>query len=304
MKPISILIITYNRPNDVLFLLKNIVAQKHAAELVQEVIIINNASVADYDEVVAYVQEGALNFRYINSPENLGVARGRNLAISIAEAPILVTIDDDAYFRDQDALEKVVKIFDEHTAVERPLGALCFKVYYASTLEIQKNLFPHKDFEHYKDKNYFDTSYFTGCGHAIKKEVYGKAGDYPVDFFYGMEEYDLSYRILDHGYSIAFTGEVVVMHNESPLGRTTHAEKMRMFWVNKSKVAYRYLPFIYYITTSFLWSLEFLVKTNWNLVLFFKGWGTIWGIPFKEKRQRVSKNTLAYLKEVGARFTH
>jgi len=304
LKPISILIITYNRPNDVLLLLKNIAAQEDAAELIHEVIIINNASNADYDQVVAYVNERNLNYRYVDSPENLGVARGRNLAISIAQAPILISIDDDAYFRDKDALKKAVGVFKEHQDPQRALGAVCFKVLYASTLEVQKNLFPHKDYKKHKDDTFFETSYFTGCGHAILKEVYEKAGDYPDDFFYGMEEYDLSYRILDAGYKIAFTSEVVVMHNESPLGRAPHAEKMFMFWVNKSKVAFRYLPVRYFISTTVMWSLEFIRKTNWHFPLWIKGWRVIFQLPFKEKRQRLSKETLAYLKKIGARLSY
>ena len=45
-----------------------------------------------------------------------------------------------------------------------------------------------------------------------------------------------------HGYSIAYSDKMVMLHKESPLGRKTKKEKMAMLWINKSKVAWRYLP--------------------------------------------------------------
>ena len=66
------------------------------------------------------------------------------------------------------------------------------------TLEMQVNAFPHKNFSSYlRDQDFFQTYYYAGGAHAIRREVLDRTGNYPVDFFYGMEEYDLSYRILD-----------------------------------------------------------------------------------------------------------
>ncbi len=143
--------------------------------------------------------------------------------------------------------------------------------------------------------------YFIGCGHAIRKEVYDQAGIYPVDFFYGMEEYDLGYRILDLNYRIAYDSSVAIIHNESPVGRTPHAEKMQMLWVNKSKVAYRYLPYKYFITTALMWSFQFLKKTSFNWKLFVEGWGKISRIP-KVERNVISPKTLDYIKSVEGRM--
>jgi Predicted glycosyltransferases len=92
--------------------------------------------------------------------------------------------------------------------------------------------------------------------------VLEKVGSYPTDFFYGMEEYDLSYRVLEAGYSIAYTDKVVMLHKESPLGRKPKKEKLQMMWVNKSKVAYRHLPKKYFYSTAFMWSLEYLKKNR------------------------------------------
>ena len=302
MKPLSIVIITYNRPEDVLLLLKNIAAQEQADALLESVIIIDNNSDQKYTMVQQFIAAQNLPFLYIRSAENLGVARGRNKGIELAKAPIIVTIDDDAYFKEADALVKIEQLFQSTFAINNNIGVFCFKVFYGSTGELQTTAFPHKKIEKYKDKDEFLSSYYIGCGHAILKEVYNQAGEYPTDFFYGMEEYDLSYRILDLGYRIAYNSSVAIIHNESPKGRTPHAEKMQMLWVNKSKVAYRYLPKIYFISTAIMWSLQFLLKTNFKLNIFFEGWKKIFQIPSMEQKKSISTDTLKYIKSVEGRM--
>lgn len=301
MKPLTVIIITYNRPDDLAMLVRNLAAQKQADALLEEVIVVNNASTADYSEVKA-LMAGMPYFRYIESEENLGVARGRNLGISLARSPILVTIDDDAWFRDDTALQSITGAFAGRQLRDNNAGILCFKVLYASTGQLQVNAFPQKKFERYKNKSFFLAPYFIGAGHAILKEAYDKAGLYPEDFFYGMEEYDLAYRVIDQGYSIAYLSDIVVMHNESPLGRTPHADKMRMLWVNKAKVAYRYLPKVHFYTTALMWSLEFLQKTKWDWKAWASGWKLISRIPKEEKRSPLSPSARAYLRKTEARL--
>ena len=75
-----------------------------------------------------------------------------------------------------------------------------------------------------------------------------------------------------------------------------------MMWVNKSRVAYRYLPKKYFYSTAFMWSLQYLKITGFNLNGFFKGWKEIFKIPETEKNTPVSNNTLEYLKAVKARL--
>ena len=302
MKPLAFIIITYNRPDDTLELLQNIAGMEKAGDLLQEVILVNNASTADYTSVQEYIAANPqLPFHYIHSDENLGVARGRNFAISKSSAPILIMLDDDAILQNKDAFVRLLEEFQKQDT-SRPKAIVSFKVLYYETLEMQKNALPHKKFDSYKDKSFFETYYYAGGAHAIRREALDKVGSYPTDFFYGMEEYDLSYRLLDAGYSIVYSDAVVMLHKESPLGRKPKAEKIREMWVNKSKVAWRYLPKKYFFTTAFMWSLEYLRQTGFAPGGFFKGWHEISRIPQKEKRQPISAAALLHLKKVDARL--
>ncbi|MBS1607593.1 MAG: glycosyltransferase [Bacteroidetes bacterium] len=299
MKPLGFIIITYNRPSDTLELLKNIATLDKANDLLEEIIVVNNASSENYDEVESYIKRNKdLPFYYYASPENKGVSGGRNYAIKKSNAPILVFLDDDAVFKNKDALINILNAFNQ----DNQAGILAFKVYYYDTLEMQKNAFPHKQFIKKKDLPHFDTYYYPGCAHAIRKEVFDKINYYPEDFFYGMEEYDLSYRAIDSGYTIEYTGTVQVLHKESPLGRMPSEEKIRSMWVNKSKVSWKYLPRIYYFTTKWMWSFEYLQKTKFNLKGWFKGWGQIKRIPSTEIRKVISPRSIDYLKKVNARL--
>jgi hypothetical protein len=93
-----------------------------------------------------------------------------------------------------------------------------------------------------------------------------------------------------------------MLHKESPLGRKPKDEKLRMMWVNKAKVAWRYLPKKYFYSTALMWSMQYLKVTNMNFEGFINGWKEIFGISKKEKRKPVSEATLGYLKKVKARL--
>jgi GT2 family glycosyltransferase len=301
MNKIAIIIITYNRPADMLALAMNMEKLSSKKELLEEVIIVNNNSTESYDEVKSFIQENpSTPFKFIESEENLGVSRGRNFAIEQSKAPILVLIDDDAEFQDMDVLQRI------HDAViENPhAGILAMKILYFQNKQFQLNAFPHKSFEKRKHLQSFDTYYFAGCGNIIVKEAFDKAGPFPTDFFYGMEEYDLSYRILDAGYTIKYIANIVLLHKESPEGRQTKSDKLRGMWVNKTKVAWKYLPMPSYFTTAIMWSMFFLLNSKFDLIGFIKGWVAIVTIPFNEKRNKVSKLSQEYLNKVEARILY
>lgn len=285
-----------------LALLQNISTLDRAAELLEEVIVVNNASTEDYSAVKNFISTyTTLPFRYFEAPENLGVAKGRNFALTKSRAPLIIMLDDDAVLQHKDCLVNLVQEFEENNTL-KPKAIVAFKVLYYDTLQIQPSAFPHKRLAEYSHKPWFETYYYAGGAHAIKREVIEKLGGYPDDFFYGMEEYDLAYRVLEAGYSIVYSDKIVMLHKESPLGRKPKKEKLQMMWLNKSKVAWRYLPKKYFYSTAFLWSLYYLKETRVYLPGYFSVWKKIFSITSTEKRKPVSNATLGYLRKLKARL--
>ena len=301
MKPLSFIIITYNRPADMLELMQNISGLEHSLDLLEEIIVVNNASTEDYSQVKDYASTSPLPFRYYDAPENLGVAKGRNFALQKGKAPLIIMLDDDAVLQNKACLVNLCAEFEKNNT-SRSKAIISFKVLYYDTVQMQVNALPHKRFEEYKNKDFFETYYYAGGAHAVKREVIEKLGQYPDDFFYGMEEYDLAYRILDAGYSIVYSNKVVMLHKESPAGRKPKKEKLQMMWVNKSKVAWRYLPKKYFYSTAFMWSMQYLKETGFNLTGFWGGWKKILSISSAEKRTPVTQTTIDYLRKVKARL--
>lgn len=302
---ISILIITYNRPADLLELLVDLGKQVNTVEVLEEILILNNASTDDYSEVTGYIAtHPELKATYIWSDANLGVAKGRNKLIPMAKGSLLLSIDDDMVFTMPDDLRQLAGLFNEPFFKEVNTGIITFRVIYYENKEVQVTAFPHKQYEKYKNKTRFLTAYFAGGAHIMKKEVIEKTGLYPTDFHYGMEEYDLAYRIVDAGYTIGYDNAVTVMHKESPLGRQPNYRKLQMQWVNKSKVAWRYLPFKYFITTAGSWAIQYLRMANGHFGAFFSAIGQVLKIPFTEKRRVINKAALEYLRKVEARLKY
>ncbi len=77
---------------------------------------------------------------------------------------------------------------------------------------------------------------------------------------------------------------------------------MKMLWINKSKVAYRYLPFPYFVSTAVMWSLEFLQKTGWNWKEWARGWSGCCAYQEKKTACLLNAAARAYLGRVQARL--
>lgn len=302
-RKISILVLTHNRPDDLLLMLQSLALQQDLDNVLEEVLILNNASTQSYKEVTDYIEEHAeLKLNYIFSNVNHGVAKGRNILMRLAKGDILFTIDDDMEFPQRNALKRISVLFDEPLFQHHNTGVITLRVIYHNTQKVQETVFPHKMYKKYKDKTQFLTLYFAGGANIMKKEILSQTGYFPENFFYGMEEYDLCYRILDAGYTIGYDASVTIEHKESPYGRQANYKKLYMQWVNKTKVAWRYLPFIYYCTTALLWSAQYIIHATKYPGYFLKGWYDVLRIPFTEKRRRVKKSTLQYLRRVEARL--
>lgn len=299
---ISLLIITYNRPEDLLELLQSL-RQQQDIHLLKEVLVLNNASTTSYATVEAFISQCPdIPFHYIASAENLGVSRGRNKLMQMAKGELLLVLDDDILFREPTDLLNMRTAWDKAFFRNAHTGALTFRVIYHETKQPQLTAFPHKKYDRYKDIPEFLTYYFTGCTHMLKRSLLEQTGYYPEDFFYGMEEYDLSYRMIANGHALGYDNSVTVEHKESPLGRQPHHQKLASQWVNKSKVAWRYLPRIYFFTTTIAWSFEYIKKIKGHPGTYFRALGKVLGIPFREKRKVKSGSIMPYLRKVHARL--
>jgi GT2 family glycosyltransferase len=302
---LSVLVVTFNRPDDLLELLQSLARQDQVDEALEEVLILDNGSTADYAEAWNFADaHPSLKIRVIRSEENLGASAGKNVLMRDARGEVFLALDDDVVLPTQHDLKRLTDASDAGFFHDANAGIVQVRVVYYDTKEIQKSAYPHKRRIPDSEDGPFLTSFFAGCATLIRRDAIAKAGLYPEDFFYGMEEYDLSYRLIEAGYSIGYDPSITVEHKESPSGRLGHHTKLRHQWVNKSVVAWRYLPRRYALTTTFMWSLEYIRRVRGHPADYFRAWGDVLKIPFTVSRKPLRPEAIEYLHSVGARLRY
>ena len=95
---------------------------------------------------------------------------------------------------------------------------------------------------------------FAGGACAIRRAAYLEAGGQPDQFFFGHEETDLSWRLMDLGYRLEYDAEAVICHPAVPNNR--HATWYRTEARNRVWLARRNLP----------WPLALVYLADWVLL--------------------------------------
>ena len=228
----SFVVVTYRRDEALRRTLADLQVQLMGLDA--ELILVDNN--ADGVDRIALL-EGFRHATLLRQAINLGVAEGRNTGIRHSRGRFLVFLDDDASFAVPDALGAIAAAFEE----DQTIGAVAFRSYDAATGIGDPAEFPHTDKSLAADGP-IDTFRFIGVGHALRREAVQQVGAYRPEFFYSMEEFDLSYRLLSHGWRIVYRPAVVVEHRRDPAGRLPSPRKVEMSVLNKLRIAFMHLP--------------------------------------------------------------
>ena len=300
---LSLLVVTFNRPSDLLDLLQSVADQEGKTDVLEEMLILDNGSSADYTQCWDFVRRHSeLPITVLRSEGNIGAAAGKNLLMREARGDVFLVVDDDVVFSTSRDLVPLASVFDKDFFREANAGIVQLRVVHHDTKEPQRSAYPKKRREPSASDTSFLTSFFAGCATLMRKEALDVVGLYPEEFAIYMEEYDLAYRVIDAGYSIGYDPSVTIEHKESRSGRLRDHTKLRLQWVNKSVVAWRYLPVRYFVTTALMWSLEYVRRGRGHPGDYVRGWRDVLRIPFVERRRPISPDALAYLRKVDARL--
>jgi GT2 family glycosyltransferase len=287
----SIIVVTFQRDavlEQALAALATIMDGRDDAEIV---LIDNNVDAVDrFGTLKAF---GRVTYRKMG--ENCGVAGGRNTGIRSAKGEILVFFDDDAIVDTRDALDIVGRAFADDAVV----GILAFKSCDKDG-RILRAEFPHWDKTRMAATEPFRTYRFTGVGHAVRRSVFEAAGEYRAEFFYAMEESELSFRAMKAGYEIQYLPSIAVRHMHSPAGRM---EMLRVFehsLLNKLRLNYLHLPADFAVMSDLLW----LGRVLWfsrgrlrlrHVVRTFRNWRQ----ANRGQRQPINGQVRAYVRSTG-----
>lgn len=293
MKKIDLIIISYNRLNDLKETIKNVLTYKKS---LNKIFIIDNNS---KDGTAKYLKSIDDNiFEMVLSKENLGVAGGRNLGIKKSDADILVFLDDDAVFNTQkgDPFLLVYDKFDKN----KDLGIVAFKITNYYSKKVQRHEFPFVDKTIDKDTKKI-CAYYVGAGHAISKEVFEKCGVYPEDYFYGKEELDLSLRAINNNFTLIYNPIIEVFHKQSQTGRQKNDEKWTQVYRNRLVISYKYYPFVYKIITNTLWFIKIALVSK-SITIPINGYKRYLKVKDKLDKNLLSSKSLEYIKKYSGRL--
>jgi hypothetical protein len=185
------------------------------------------------------------NARLLLSKENRGFAGGNNWGVRQARGEFIFIVNNDTELT-PDIIQRLIQPFSQN----KPIGIVCPKIKYFDNPHIIQyaGFRPMNPFtgrtssvgDHETDNGQYDVSGVTngahGCAMMVKKEVIGKTGLFPENFFLYYEEWDLSARMQKAGYHIWYQSEATILHKES---MTVGKENpMKTYYLTRNRILY------------------------------------------------------------------
>jgi GT2 family glycosyltransferase len=219
---IAVVVLTQaNRPAE----LARALASVRAQELVdlQLVLVVNGADPPPTEP----------SDRVIVLPENVGIPGGRNIGASAADARLVMFLDDDAELLDSGLLAAVVDRFK----ADPQLGAMAIRLIDEHG-RTQRRHIPRLGARSAERSG--PVTYFIGAACVVRSATFRGVDGFDARFFYAMEESDLSWRLLDAGWSIWYSADLKAFHPRTAPSR--HDGYARLTARNRVWMAWRSLP--------------------------------------------------------------
>lgn len=215
---VSVVIITWNRKEDVLETIQSVYDQAYQNF---EIVVVDNAST---DGTVEALRQAYPAVRLVALDRNLGVA-GRNAGIVVARGDIIFCLDSDAS-PGHDTLTNIVRKFQ----AEPEVGVINSKIVNAYTKELDptagwvytEKVKADQDLE-------FLSWNLSEVGPGIRKQVFDQVGLFWEFLFFGCEGQEFSLRVWDAGYKVLYYPKAIVYHRVSPRMRVAGGERDCLF---------------------------------------------------------------------------
>ena len=285
---ISVLIATRDRPQELQRCLDTVLAQCLAP---QEILLLDDGPVTPAPASLLTTIRDTIPLQYHYQNPAIGVAAGRNMMMQNAQGDLLVILDDDAYFADEEVLERISTAFSSLDS----LGILALSIQdfrYTPPRMLKPNASPHQLGATVKG-----VGYFIGGAHAIRKDV-ASVCSYSPELRYAHEELELSYQCIDAGFTIGLLDGPAAIHR--PSSNAVFIEDPARFYGhvrNRIWLARTYLPLPFLATHLAAWLVRYAYRAFkyrlWKT--YFRGVKDGFRIQ-KHRHEKIRKETIRYLK--------
>jgi glycosyltransferase involved in cell wall biosynthesis len=197
MPDATIVITTKNRRDELREMLPSALAQTADAE----VLVIDDGSTDGTSEMV---REDFPEVRLDRTETSLGLIVQRSRAASLAIAPVIVSIDDDARFPSATTVAQTLIDFDHPR-----IGAVAIPFVDVRSTTVVRQQAPDGE-------RRWVTSSYIGTAHAVRRDIFVALGGYRGQLRQMTEEPDFCLRLLDAGYVTRLGRADHIHHFESP----------------------------------------------------------------------------------------
>lgn len=230
---VSVVIVTYNRKNDLKEAIESARAQSY--DKVEIVVVDNNSA----DGTIDLLRDEFPAITTVRLAQNGGPCVGRNVGAAKATGDILFFLDDDATL-DSDAIHRIVQRF----SLEPGLAVIVSQILDANSGNPDRSC-PRAVAGPLDEEFYLPEMGNEGAT-AFRREGFRRAGGWAEHLVQCSEGRDLSYRILDAGYRIVYFPPAVAHHRLSPLGNQSRERiayrKAYLTIRNELWITWTYLP--------------------------------------------------------------
>ena len=243
--------------------------------------------------------------KWMRSDTPSGVAGARNKLVEGSEGSIMVFLDDDAYFTQEDSLEKILNKF----SLSNEIAGMALKIILRQ--DVDGLQIPFNKLKRHLDKNIHnnesEVSYYIGAGHVLLRETFEKIGGYDTELFYGLEELDISSEIIKEDKKIIYFPQVEIIHEpkKSVVDKKNKLKDEAYYSIrNRIWVSYKHLPLMYLIVHLAVWCSFYFLKSllKFQLGKFFIATFEGFRELSSKNRKPFNSNALKYLKRNNGRL--
>jgi GT2 family glycosyltransferase len=198
----AIVIINYNGLNLIKKFIPSIITNSSNCNIY---VIDNNST----DDSVNYIKNNFSNINIINNSSNLGYAGGYNEGIKKIDEDLLIFLNNDATFLDENSLYNLVKVFKENSEIKVAQPKIIDftnqeKFEYSGAAGGFIDFFGYpfcrgRIFSNVELKNNYNTTrevfWASGTCFAVRRSTFVEHNGFDESFFAHMEEIDLCWRI-------------------------------------------------------------------------------------------------------------
>lgn len=198
----AIVIINYNGLNLIKKFMPSIITNSSNFNIY---VIDNNST----DDSVNYIKNNFSNINIINNSSNLGYAGGYNEGIKKIDEDLLIFLNNDATFLDENSLSNLVKVFKENSEIKVAQPKIIDftnqeKFEYSGAAGGFIDFFGYpfcrgRIFSNVELKNNYNTTrevfWASGTCFAVRRSTFVEHNGFDESFFAHMEEIDLCWRI-------------------------------------------------------------------------------------------------------------